>query len=162
MTRLVSAGLAAGVLVLALSGCDNNSPTAPTNTAIFVATLSPANEVPPVTGTEATGTGGATMSMYLTRDTAGVITNVTVDFQSNLTGFPPGTTLSMAHVHNATVGQIGAIVIETGLTTGEVVLVNGNGSFTKLGIAIAPQLAQEILNTPSNFYFNVHSVLNQN
>jgi hypothetical protein len=161
MTRFISAGIAAGVLMLSLAGCNNTSPTAPTNTAIFVATLSPANEVPPVTNAEAGGTGGATISMYLTRDNAGVLTNVTMDFQANLTGFPAGTTLQMAHIHRGVVGQVGLIVVDTGLTPGDLVtLATGSGGFTKLGIAIPTDLAQEILNVPSTFYFNVHSVLN--
>ena len=162
MTRFISAGIA-GVLMLALTGCDSSSPTAPTNTAIFVATLSPANEVPAIINAESSGTGGATISMYLTRDNAGVLTNVTMDFQANLAGFPPGTTLQMAHIHRGVVGQVGPIVVDTGLSLGDqIVLATGTGGFTKLGIAIPTDLAQEILNAPSTFYFNVHSILNPN
>src|SRR5262245_10826854 len=128
MTRLVSAGLAAGVLAVTLSGCSESSPTAPTNTAIFIATLPPANEAPPVPNSEARRTGGATIAIYLTRDNAGVLTNVTMDFQSNLTGFPAGTSIIMAHIHRGVVGQIGPIVVDTGLTAGDnIILTTGIG-----------------------------------
>ena len=34
-------------------------------------------------------------------------------------------------------------------------------TFTKLGISVAPALAQEIFDTPGNFHFDVHSVVNR-
>ena len=165
MTRLVSASLAAGVLVVTLGGCNGSTPTGPTNTttAIFSAALSPANEVPPVTNAESSGTGGVTISMYLTRDNANVLTNATADFNVNLTGFPAGTTLTMAHIHRGTVGGNGGVVVDTGLSPGDlIVLTNGIGGFAKNGVSVSPELAMEILNQPSTFYFNVHSTLNQN
>ena len=49
-------------------------------------------------------------------------------------------------------------MVDTRLAAGEVNLVNGAGSFTKNGVAITPaSLAQEILDNPSGFYFNIHS-----
>ena len=46
------------------------------------------------------------------------------------------------------------------VTAGQVVITNGAGAFTRTGIAVTPSLAQEVISTPSNFYFNVHSTLN--
>lgn len=151
--------LAAG-LMLALVSC-RESPTKPsTETATFSAQLSPANEVPPVSNAEASGSGTVTITFDITRDSGGAISSATAAFQVTLTGFPAGTTLTMAHIHRGAPGVIGVIEVDTGLTTGEVVLVNGNGGFSKVGIAVLPVIAQEILSTPANFYFNVHSVLN--
>jgi hypothetical protein len=159
MTRLRSV-----VLIAALAGvtaaCDD-SPTDPSPADVtFTAQLAPANEVPPVAGPEATGSGNVTITMRLTRNSAGTITAATADFQVSLSGFPAATPLTAAHIHPGLAGQNGTFVVNTGLTAGEVTLTNGAGSFTKTGISVTAQTAQDILNNPGSFYFNVHSVLN--
>jgi hypothetical protein len=157
-SRLV---IAACALALAV-GCDD-APTSPSqDTAMFTAQLSPANEVPPITNAEATGTGTASIELVINRDSGGAIVSATANFQVSLTGFPPGTPLTMAHIHRGTVGVIGVIEVDTGLTAGEVLLTTGSGTFTKVGIGVTPTIAQQILSNPAGFYFNVHSVLNSN
>ena len=161
MTRVIRTAIAVCLLALAVA-CDD-SPTQPSDeTARFAAQLSPANEVPPVLNTEQTGSGTVSVTFKISRDGTGAISNVTADFQVNLAGFPAGTALIMAHIHRGAVGTNGNIVVDTGLGAGQVTLANGTGSFTRTGIALTPALMQEILATPSVFYFNVHSVLNQN
>src|SRR5438034_2603665 len=56
-------------------GCSKSStsPSTPTNPT-FTATLSAANEVPPITGAEAGGRGDATITFVVTKDAAGNIT----------------------------------------------------------------------------------------
>lgn len=162
MKGLLRPILAASVLLALTTSC-RESPTNPSSeTATFTAQLSPANEVPPVSNSEATGLGTATMTFDINRDSGGAISSATAAFQVNLTGFPAGTTLTMAHIHRGAININGPIVVDTGLTTGEVVLVAGNGGFAKSGIAVQPSIMQEILSTPAAFYFNVHSVLNPN
>jgi len=146
--------------LMAVAGC-KDSPTAPSpETATFEAQLSPANEVPPVSNPEASGSGTVTVTMKINRDSGGAITSATADFAVSLVGFPVTTAISMAHIHRGAVGVVGPVVVDTGITLGEVVLVNGAGYFTKTGISVDPVLAQEILSGPAGFYFNVHSTLN--
>ncbi len=149
-------------LAVTAAGCgDDNSPTNPTPTKpTFTADLRPANEVPPVTDAEASGSGTATITFDVTRDSAGNVTAGTATFVVNLTGFPPGTPINIAHIHQGAAGTNGSIVFNTSLAAGEVILANGSGSFTKTGVT--PQdLSQfnAIMNNPSGYYFNVHSTL---
>ena len=127
---------------------------------MFIAQLAPANEVPPVTNAEASGSGTASIELVINRDSGGAIASATANFQVSLTGFPPGTALAMAHIHRGTVGVVGVIEVDTGLTTGQTVLTTGSGTFIRTGIAVTPVVAQQILSNPAGFYFNVHSVLN--
>ena len=47
------------------------------------------------------------------------------------------------------------------LANGEAVMAaNGSGSFTKANVATTVAIAQAMINTPSNYYFNVHSTIN--
>ncbi len=163
MSRYVIASLMLTSLACAAIGCSNSS-TSPTNAntnPILSGTLSPANEVPAVTNAEQTGTGSVTVTMHVTKDSAGNITAATADFSVTLSGFPPGTSLTGAHIHPGAAGTTGGVVWSTGLTPGEVTLANGSGSFTKNGVAVSdPTVAQGILNAPANYYFNVHTTLN--
>ena len=162
MPRFFSAGLAVGILLLASAGCNKNAPTLPSDAIIFAAQLSPAEEVPPVNNVEFVAIGSLTMTMSLTHDVSGNVTNATVDFQVGLSAFPSGTTLTMAHLHRGGVGVEGPIMVDTGLNVNEVVLQNGSGAILKGGIAISPQLAQDLLNVPGTFYFDVHTSRNPN
>jgi hypothetical protein len=159
MTRVLVAGVAALALLVGVA-CDDDSPTSPSETITLSAQLSPANEVPPVSNAEASGSGTATIRLHVTRDSAGTITAASADFQVTLAGFPPATALTMAHIHQGAVGTNGSIVVDTGLTPGQTTLATGAGSFTKNGIDVTPTVAQAIVADPSAFYFNIHTVLN--
>ena len=87
-------------------------------------------------------------------------TATSATFVVNLSGFPAGTPINIAHIHQAVAGTTGSIVVSTTLTAGEVVLASGGGTFTKSGIPVDAALEQTILNNPAGFYFNVHSTLN--
>jgi len=156
------------VLALGLAigsfGCTKNS-TSPSSTSptkpTFTADLRPANEVPPVTGSEASGSGTATMTFDVTKDAAGNITSSTVTFVVNLTGFPAGTPVNIAHIHEGASTCACPVVISTTLAASEnTTLANGSGSFVKAGITADPAVTQRILANPAGFYFNVHSTLN--
>ena len=154
------AALALALTIAAFGAACDDSPTDPDETIVFTAQLSPANEVPPVTNAESTGSGTATIEFELTRNAAGTITAATANFQVSLTGFPNNTALTMAHIHNNVAGQNGPIVVNTGLAAGQVVLSNGAGNFARPGIAVTPiSVVESIINNPSQFYFNVHSSL---
>jgi hypothetical protein len=157
--------IATTALVVALgmftAGCDDDdNPVSPSNTIRFTASLLPSNEVPPVTGPEASGTGTVTITFNLTRDSSQNITAATADFATALTGFPANTPANLAHIHMNPAGQNGGIVVDVGLVPGEVVLTNGSGSFTRNGRTVTPDVAQGIINNPAGFYYNVHSTQN--
>jgi hypothetical protein len=157
MKRLAT--LVVVVLTAAAAACDD-VPTQPSDTVTFTVQLSPANEVPPVVNVEAGGNGIATARLSVTRDTAGAITTATASFDVVLTGFPAATALTMAHIHMGTAGNNGPIVVDTGLVANQVILANGAGGFTRAGVTVDVAAARNIINTPSSFYFNVHSMLN--
>ena len=154
-----------GILVLGslVAACGSDTPTAPsTASAAFSATLLPANEVPAVTGSEAGGSGAATVTLHLTKDSAGSVTAATLDVNVTATGFPAGTALTASHIHSAPAGVNGGIVISFGLTPGEVVFATGSGSFTKQGISVSADQANAILANPGGFYVNTHTAANPN
>jgi|SRR5437773_5577706 len=153
----------AALLAVGSIGCSSSTsptPTSPTKPT-FTAQLSPANEVPAITGAEASGSGNATVTFDVTKDAAGNITAGTATFVVNLSGFPAGTPINIAHIHQAAAGANGSVIYSTSLSAGEVTLTNGSGSFTKAGIGgVDVAIIQQIINNPAGFYFNVHSTLN--
>ncbi len=156
MIRIALLALAACVFLPACGGDD----TAPSAAApiVFSAQLFPANEVPPVAGTESTGRGAVQVQLNVTRDASGAISAANATFYFQLTGFPAGTTVQGAHIHPAPAGTNGPVIISTGLTaTNTVTLPSGTGDFTFSNVPVDPALAQQILNNPAAFYFNVHS-----
>jgi hypothetical protein len=155
--------LLAVALAFFAAGCGSSSSTAPSSPTkpTFTATLSPANEVPPVTNAESTVTGNATITIDATKDAAGNITAATVTFVVNLSGFPAGSTVNIAHIHEGASTCACPVVVNTTLAAGEVTISGGSATFTKAGINIAdPAIAQRIINNPAGFYFNVHTALN--
>jgi hypothetical protein len=160
MKRLSLLTVTLGVLVSACGSSSSTAPTTPTNPT-FTATLSPANEVPAIAGAEASGTGTATVTIVTTKDAAGNVTAASATFVVNLSGFPAGTPINIAHIHNAPAGTNGGIVVNSNITAGQNVLTTGSGTFTAAGLTISPvDVANQILANPGNFYFNVHSTLN--
>jgi hypothetical protein len=147
-------------LAVAASGC-SSSPSGPSTTdPIFVATLLPANEVPPVTNADSSNHGNAQITLLLQKDATGALTGANATFDVVLTNFPPNTPLVGAHIHRAPVGVNGPIVVSTLLAAGEVTLVDGSGSFTKSSISVPVATVQDLMANPSGFYFNVHTALN--
>jgi hypothetical protein len=156
------------VLALALSlmaaGCGSSSTspstTTPAANPVFTAALSPANEVPPVTNAESTVTGTANITLNTTKDAAGNITAATATFGVTLGGFPAGSVVNIAHIHEGAATCACPVVVNTTLTPGETTVSNGLASFTKSNITVTPEVAQRIIANPGNFYFNVHTALN--
>ena len=148
------------VLSLCAAACGSSSTTAPSATSpTFTATLSPANEVPAIVGAEASGSGSVTVT-FDTTVSAGNITAATATFNVTLSGFPANTPINIAHIHPGAAGVNGSVLVNTGLAAGQVVLTNGSGGFTRGPVTVLPEVAQQIINTPENFYFNVHSTIN--
>jgi len=154
-----------GWLLLAMcvvaAGCDDNG-TAPTNPPlVFTALLSPANEVPPIGNAESVARGAVQITLNATRDSSGAITAATADFHVQLTGLPAGTVYTGAHIHPGVAGINGPVIVNTGLSTGPPVSFASNTAIWDFrGIAVPAATAQLIVNNPSAYYFNVHTVSN--
>jgi hypothetical protein len=161
MNRLVL--LVVGLSVLT-GACSEDSPTAPTagttSTTTFTVALSPGNEVPPISNADASGSGTATIALTVARDGSGNITSATANFQIGVSGFPAGTTVTDAHIHNGAAGSNAGVYVNTTLVSGELPLANGSGSIAKNGINVPADRAAAILANPAAHYFNVHTALN--
>ena len=155
------------IFVLAVSviasGCGSDTPSSPaSNTQLvkFTAALLASSEVPPIAGAESAASGTAAMNFHVAKDSTGAITTSTVDFQVTLAGFPATTSITIAHIHTGVAGVVGAVLVNTSLAAGEVVLTGGSGSFTRLNMPMTAADAAAIIANPSRFYFNVHSAAN--
>jgi CHRD domain len=163
MKRLAIAVL--GLLIAA--GCSSSSSTPSSTTTAgttvirFTATLLPANETPPITNSEASGRGDVTIDLAVTRDASNTITAATTNWTATMTGFPATTTtLTGAHIHTGATGVAGGIIVNPSIAPGEVTLVNGAGNFTRVAITVTPATAQQIVDNPAGFYFNIHTATN--
>jgi hypothetical protein len=159
MKRFALSVLAAAFVA---SACSDDSPSSPSGQPkpTFSAELRASNENPPISNAESTGNGNATVTFDVARDSAGNITASTATFVVNLSDFPPGTPIRIAHIHTGAAGVNGAIVVDTQLTPADnLTLANGSGSFIKTATADAA-ITQSIIDNPSAFYFNAHSALN--
>ena len=161
MKRYVLVGLA----ILA-AACGSSNPQQPSSTLptkiVFTAALNPANEVPPVTNADSSGSGTGTFTLDLTRDSAGTITAAKATFVFSLQNFPAGTQVILAHIHPGGPGQNGSPVVNSGLTAANaIVLANGsvqNQTFSNIDVSVTQ--AQQIIDNPNGFYYNVHTTLN--
>src|SRR3954454_22781087 len=107
-------------LALFAAGCSSSStPSTPTPTnPTFTATLSPANEVPPVTNAESTVNGTASITLITAKDAAGNITSASATFVVNLQGFPAGSSVNIAHIHEGATTCACPVVVNTSLAAG--------------------------------------------
>jgi hypothetical protein len=159
MKRLVV--LIVGLSALA-AGCEDSPPSGPSQGSIttFTVPLSTANEVPAITNADADATGTATIALTVTKDGSGNITGATANIQISVAGFPAGTTVTKAHIHNGPAGVNAGIFVDANLASGELILTNGSGTITKTAVNVPLDKAAAILSDPSGHYFNVHTALN--
>jgi CHRD domain-containing protein len=156
--------LLVGIAVLA-AACGSSSPSSPSNTqpttVVFTAALSPANEVPPITNADQSGSGAGTFRMDLTRDSSGTITAAKATFVYSLNNFPTNTQLILTHIHTGAQGLNGSPIVNSGLTPAAAVPMP-NGSVTNQtfsNIDVSGVDAQKIIDNPSGYYFNIHTTL---
>jgi hypothetical protein len=151
------------VLAVSAAACsDDDNPNSPSNqptTVRFVAQLTPGNEVPPVTNADASASGTSTITLNLTRDSAGAITAATVDMTTTVAGFTPTTVVTAGHIHRAPAGTNAGVLLGQ-FASGEMTLTNGAASITRTGLSMGATDAQGMLDNPAGHYFNVHTSLN--
>ncbi len=147
------------VLALIAVGCGSSS-TAPTQPAnpVFTQTLLPANETPPITSPdpESSATGTATVTFVTAKDASGNITSATATAVVTLSGFPAGSTITLAHIHTGAAGVAGGVLIP--FPPGTITPANGTFTWTASPAPTADQV-NSILANPAGFYFNVHTAL---
>ncbi|HEV2250667.1 MAG TPA: CHRD domain-containing protein [Candidatus Limnocylindria bacterium] len=176
MKRALIACVVAGLLAAACGGAGTGAastapvaaattaaPTAtpapsPANTFVFTADLSGANENPPITDSEASGSGTATVTLNTTRDAAGKITAATAKFEIVLKGFPATTVITISHIHKGDAKTNGGVVVDSGMKAATpTTLTAGGATITKDNLTVAADLATDIIANPGNYYYNVHS-----
>lgn len=173
--RFLLAVLSAGVLVLGACGPAATAPTsAPTVAAtasptpaptpqtkfVFTADLKPSNEVPPIANAEAACAGKGTFTLNTTKDASGTVTASNAVFETDITGCPAGTEINIGHIHKNVAGQLGGVVVNSGLVKGELVLTGGAGKINKTVATVDAALATDIIANPAGYYMNWHSTLN--
>lgn len=127
----------------------------------FQVNMLPANEVPAITGLNASGS--ANMSFYTLRGPDGAIVAGTTVFDVNFRGFPAGTSFTGLHIHDGNAATNGAVTINTGVATGSLISDSGSGNAYKVvTVSAAPGIAtlNSISLNPENAYVNMHTTVN--
>lgn len=120
--------------------------------------LSPANEVPPITGLNAQG--GFQITVNVTRDASGNITTGTVRFLGNAI-FPGAVSITGLHVHEGAATANGPVVVNTGITGGSpVMFATGSGILDYTVNVSDAALLGRLLKNPPGFYVNLHTTTN--
>lgn len=166
MKRILSLASLCLLLAVGAVACDDSNDVGapPSGNTIpnptFRATLSSTNEVPPVANAEAGAGGTMDVTIVATRDSAGAIIAAGVTFSGTLSSFPAGTVITAAHIHTGATGVNGGVLVNLGLTAGEITLTTGSGAINKTNIALTVDLANQIIANPGAFYFNAHTAAN--
>jgi CHRD domain-containing protein len=130
------------------------------DTAVFQTRMLPDNEVPPVAA--AGNSANATITVHVTRDTRGNINGASVTFDVDYT-ISAATTFTGLHIHAAPSGQNGNIVIDTGISSiNSVVVAGGTGRISRTA-NFGPndtKFVTGLMATPEAYYVNIHTTTN--
>ena len=157
------------VMSLAAVGCDKSiNPVGPSGVVTLVAQLSGASNVPPAGSLETGATGSLQITM--TPATGG---GYTASFALSLSGLvkagvlaaplDSGSVIVAGYVHQGAAGTLGAPVVTLPISqTAPLLSPTGTVLVTLSGVSIPASTASAILASPSGYYFNLYSALNQN
>ncbi len=128
----------------------------------FRTMMSPANEVPPIAGLEASAMGNVLINAL--RDRTGNITAARFVFDVNHR-FPGETTFTGLHIHDAAAGVNGSVTINSAIAGGanSVVSATGFGNIWRPINVIGGQSLTSLnalLRNPENHYLNLHTTVN--
>ena len=123
---------------LTVAACDDD-PVEP-EAEVYTATLTGANETPPVT-TTATGTGTF------------IVTGNDINYVITIANWPAGRTVTAAHIHSRPIRPDTAAGVLLGWTTGSITTAGGSGTITATDAQLTAIRA-------GGTYFNVHSSVN--
>ena len=124
----------------------------------FDVSLSPANEVPPIEGLNATGTANFILRPLRDADGVPLAALATFDVYHR---FPEATTFTGLHVHTGVAGQNGGVVINSGLTAGaDLATVPGTGNIYRTALITNGAVIAAALQSPSGHYLNLHTAVN--
>ena len=137
---------------------------------VLMGLMSPANEVPPIPGTNASAFGTvvalATCGETPIRDCARP-TSGQVIFDAAYSGFPEGESFSGFHIHDGAAGVNGPVRINTGLQGGaNAVPVNPAGGVLHYEVEVPVDNADSantlagIFRNPADYYINIHTLTN--
>ena len=132
-------------------------------TATFLAALSPANEVPPVS-IDARGT--ALLYAHVMRDAQNQIVSGSVDFVILYT-FPGETTFTGLHIHSGAAGVNGPVTVNTGIAAGANSVTIGapfRGILSRQAQVLPDNAAgvatlRGMFDNPAGYYVNLHSTV---
>jgi uncharacterized protein (TIGR03437 family) len=131
-----------------------------TERTLFPISMSPANEVPAITGYDASALGN--IDVRSIRDGSGNITAARVGFDVNYR-FPGAAIFTGMHIHDAKAGVNGAVTINTGIaaTAGNsVVSETGFGNLYRRALVSeggALASLNDVMTNPENHYANLHT-----
>jgi len=146
-------------ILLSLVACTAYIYSQSADTAVFVAAMSPGNEVPAVMGYAASGT--AVLYAHAMRNAQGQIVSGSVDFVIYHT-FPDTPTVTGLHVHTGAAGVNGPVVINTGITGAANVMPPARGVIERQAQVLASDAnavaaLREMFENPQGYYANLHT-----
>jgi len=135
----------------------------PTTTLYLKATLSPADELPPVINADSSGVADAAIQLVATTDYAGDVLKATANFSVAFCQFPVNEQLIGVEFHRAPAGQAGPVVFDPGLAPVVMLAASCLPLPQEAGpklLEVPPDLAQQIIADSSAFYVEMHTDLN--
>ncbi|MCI0628206.1 MAG: CHRD domain-containing protein [Acidobacteria bacterium] len=128
-------------------------------TYFYKATMLPSNEVPAITGLNASAP--VLITLDVTRDSSGNITSGAVMFDTHYQ-FPGSVTFSGFHIHTGRAGENGPIIISSGISS--IVDNTGTGRITKIVSLPTTQAMLDnlkaVITNPNGHYVNLHTTVN--
>ena len=100
------------------------------------------------------------MTLFTAKDSTGKLIAANAKFEIVLKGFPATTMITISHIHKGDAKTNGSVVVDSTMKATEpIALTTGGTSITKDNLAVAADLAADIVANPGNYYYNVHSMV---